>query len=45
MGTGPGYRITVHHMQMYLDRVHDASDAQAAQNSIIIWKEKLRELQ
>ena len=44
VGTRPGYRMAVDHMQMYLDLVPDAPDAQAAQDSIIIWNEKLREL-
>jgi tetratricopeptide (TPR) repeat protein len=44
VGTRPGYRIAVDHMQMYLDLVPDAPDAQAAQDSIIIWKSKLGEI-
>lgn len=40
-----GYRIAIDHMQAYLDLAPDAPDAQAAQDSIIIWKDKLGELQ
>ncbi len=45
VGTKPGYRMAVEHMQMYLDLAPNAPDAEAARNSIIIWKSKLGDLQ
>ena len=41
IGGRPGYRIAISHMQSYLALTPDAPDAQAANDSIIVWKDKM----
>ena len=43
IGGRPGYRIAISHMEKYLALTPHASDAQAASDSIIIWKDKMTE--
>ncbi|MGH9616052.1 MAG: tetratricopeptide repeat protein [Acidobacteriaceae bacterium] len=40
IGGAPGYRIAIFHMEKYLALTPDAPDAQAASDSIIVWKDK-----
>lgn len=41
IGGRPGYRIAIFHMECYLALVPNAPDAEAARDSIIIWKDKM----
>jgi len=36
------YELAIQHMKEYLELAPDSSDAQAAKDSVIIWKDKLQ---
>jgi hypothetical protein len=38
------YQMAIQHMKEYLELAPDSSDAQAAKDSVIIWKDKLQEV-
>ena len=43
-GENKYYELAVMHMKEYLELVPDSTDAQAAKDSIIIWRDKLSSL-